>query len=91
MKGKTLKRGRYSDLPIVKGDEVASAFWYTTAKRDKTFNAWAQVTILHMWMLTVRIRAWEKEKSKVWQHHFVDHFFYDAEERMMQGFNVSHL
>jgi hypothetical protein len=50
--------------------------------------SWAQVTVLHMWMLIVRIRAFEPDRVKVWQQHFVDHFFYDAEGKMINTYKV---
>ncbi|RPA74541.1 hypothetical protein BJ508DRAFT_230692 [Ascobolus immersus RN42] len=58
-------------------------------KREKTFNSWAQVTLLHIWMLCARFRTFPREKSKVWQHHLVDHFFFDAEEKMVKGFDMT--
>jgi len=56
--------------------------------RPKTFMSWAQVTALHVWMLIVRIRAFEPDRVKTWQQHFVDHFFYDAEGKMMHTYKV---
>ena len=59
-------------------------------QRPHTFNSWAQVTMLHMWTLLVRFRAYpDKRKHDVWQQNFVDHFFYDAEEKMMKDYLVS--
>lgn len=56
--------------------------------RPKTFMSWAQVTVLHIWMLIVRIRAFEPNRVKTWQQHFVDHFFYDAEGKMIHTYKV---
>lgn len=45
--------------------------------------------MLHMWTLIVRFRGFpDKKKHDVWQQHFVDHFFYDAEEMMMKNYLV---
>lgn len=57
-------------------------------KREPTFSAWAQVTVLHMWMLIVRIRAFEPERVQSWQQHFIDHFFYDSEGKMINTFKA---
>lgn len=57
-------------------------------KREPTFSAWAQVTVLHMWMLVVRIRAFEPERVQSWQQHLIDHFFYDSEGKMIGTFKV---
>lgn len=64
-------------------------FWYVDCQRPHTFNSWAQVTMLHMWTLLVRFRAYpDKKKHDVWQQNFVDHFFYDAEEKMMKDYLI---
>ena len=34
------------------------------------------------------MRALEKEKVGVWQQHFIDHFFYDAEEKMIKRYGI---
>ncbi|KAF8458412.1 ubiquinol-cytochrome C chaperone-domain-containing protein, partial [Terfezia claveryi] len=64
-------------------------FWYVDCQRPHSFNSWAQVTMLHMWALLVRFRAYpDKKKHDVWQQNFVDHFFYDAEEKMMKDYLI---
>ncbi|KAL0635733.1 Serine carboxypeptidase 3 [Maublancomyces gigas] len=75
----------------VEGVELSESakFWYEVCKRDPTFSAWAQVTVLHMWMLIVRIRAFEPERVQSWQQHFIDHFFYDSEEKMINTFKLT--
>lgn len=49
---------------------------------DITFNTWAQVCFLHMYMLTVRLRCFPPEHARVWHQNLLDHFFYAAEDRM---------
>lgn len=49
-----------------------------------TFSTWAQVTFLHMYLLTVRIRAFPPTHAPIWHQHLVDHFFYAAEDRMVR-------
>lgn len=76
----------------IEGAELSPSahFWYETCKRKPTFVAWAQVTVLHMWMLVVRFRAFEQaENVQTWQQHFVDHFFYDSEGKMIQDYKLT--
>jgi cytochrome b pre-mRNA-processing protein 3 len=40
--------------------------------------------MLHIYLLTVRFRAFPAESSKSWQQHLLDHFFFDAEDRMVR-------
>jgi len=49
---------------------------------DVTFNTWAQVMMLHMYLLTVRLRCFPKEHAGIWHQNLLDHFFYAAEDRM---------
>ncbi|EMC98844.1 hypothetical protein BAUCODRAFT_31111 [Baudoinia panamericana UAMH 10762] len=49
---------------------------------DVTFNSWAQVMMLHMYMLTVRLRCFPREHAGIWHQSLLDHFFYAAEDRM---------
>ncbi|KAL8830295.1 MAG: hypothetical protein Q9170_005801 [Blastenia crenularia] len=54
-----------------------------------TFNNWAQVTFLHMYILTVRLRAFPPSVAPTWRQHLLDHFFYTAEDRMVRDHNVA--
>lgn len=65
--------------------------WVTAAlKTDKntelglkpTFSTWSQVTMLHMYLLSARFRCFEPYIAQPWQQHLLDHFFYDAENKM---------
>lgn len=49
-----------------------------------TFNTWAQVTFLHMYAMTVRLRSFPAMHAPTWHQHLLDHFFYNAEERMVK-------
>ena len=53
-----------------------------------TFNTWAQVTFLHMYLLTVRIRCFPAKHAPTWHQHLLNHFFYIAEDRMVTVHNV---
>ncbi|CAZ83815.1 unnamed protein product [Tuber melanosporum] len=81
-----LKQAAYAE-----GQEFSESarFWYDVCDRPKTFMSWAQVTVLHMWMLIVRIRALDLDRVKTWQQHFVDHFFYDAEGKMIHTYKIT--
>ncbi|KAK3701416.1 Serine carboxypeptidase 3 [Vermiconidia calcicola] len=62
-------------------------WWYAPKSQgglalDVTFNTWAQVMFLHMYMLTVRLRMFPAKHARVWHQQLLDHFFYAAEDRM---------
>ncbi|KAK3062323.1 Serine carboxypeptidase 3, partial [Teratosphaeriaceae sp. CCFEE 6253] len=66
---------------------VGEGFWVTPTQQgglglDVTFNSWAQVVMLHMYILTVRLRGFPQEHAKIWHQNLLDHFFYAAEDRM---------
>jgi cytochrome b pre-mRNA-processing protein 3 len=44
--------------------------------------------MLHMYMLTARFRCFPSTISQIWTQQLLDHFFYDAEERMIQNHNM---
>ena len=41
-----------------------------------------------MYLLSARFRCFSAEDSKLWQQHLLDHFFYDAENRMQIYHNM---
>lgn len=48
-----------------------------------TFSTWSQVTFLHMYLLTVRLRALPaRESVQTYSRHLIDHFSHNAEHRM---------
>ncbi|KAI9693559.1 MAG: Protein cbp3, mitochondrial [Bogoriella megaspora] len=47
-----------------------------------TFNTWAQVTMLYMYLILVRMRYFPTDQFTNYNQHFVNHFFQDAEDRM---------
>ncbi|KAK4541301.1 hypothetical protein LTR36_008059 [Oleoguttula mirabilis] len=66
---------------------VGSGWWVTPKEQgglglDVTFNTWAQVVFLHMYMMTVRLRCFPKEHAGIWHQNLLDHFFYAAEDKM---------
>lgn len=53
-------------------------------KLPATFATWSQVTFLHMYLLTTRIRHFPPETAPKWHQHLVDHFFSHAEGLMIK-------
>ena len=41
-----------------------------------------------MYLLSVRFRCFPAHSAQPWQQHLLDHFFYDAENRMMVNHNM---
>ena len=60
-----------------------STWWHTHLGLTPTYNTWSQVTMLHLWLIASRIRQFPKVHSPVWQRQMVDHFFFDAEQKMV--------
>jgi cytochrome b pre-mRNA-processing protein 3 len=63
---------------------VGTGWWYEALRLQPTFSAWAHVTLLHLWLLTVRLRAFPREHAPAWHQHLIDHFFFSAEDRMVK-------
>lgn len=54
-----------------------------------TFSTWSQVTFLHMYLLTVRLRALPSAESvRTHSRHLFDHFSHNAEQRMAVLHNI---
>ncbi|KAK3990569.1 CBP3-like protein [Cladorrhinum sp. PSN332] len=56
--------------------------WHEELGLLPTFSTWAHVTMLHMYLLVVRLRNTEKSHQAAWQEQLVNHFFYQAEAKM---------
>ncbi|KAH7055738.1 ubiquinol-cytochrome C chaperone-domain-containing protein [Macrophomina phaseolina] len=80
--GEAPKTGKGEDLGVGEG------WWYEGLGLTPTFNTWAQITFLHMYALTTRIRQFPKEHAPAWHQHLIDHFFYEAENRMVIHHNM---
>ncbi|MCJ1359349.1 MAG: Protein cbp3, mitochondrial, partial [Icmadophila ericetorum] len=63
---------------------ATDGYWYNQASLTPTFSTWAQITFLHMYLLTVRLRAFPSAHAPAWHQHMIDHFSYLAEERMVK-------
>lgn len=54
-----------------------------------TFSTWAHVTMLHLYLVVVRLRCLDKDAHATWQAQLVDHFFHQAEEKMDRTHDMS--
>ncbi|KAK9568199.1 hypothetical protein V6Z88_002514 [Aspergillus fumigatus] len=62
---------------------VGEGWWYEELGLIPTFSTWSQVTFLHMYLLTVRLRALPSYESlQTYSRHLIDHFSHNAEHRM---------
>ncbi|PCH07955.1 Ubiquinol-cytochrome c chaperone/UPF0174 [Penicillium occitanis (nom. inval.)] len=69
---------------------VGEGWWYKELELLPTFSSWSQVTFLHMYLLTVRIRALPSPDSvRTHSRHLFDHFSHNAEQRMATLHNIS--
>ncbi|KAL8783943.1 MAG: hypothetical protein Q9213_004273 [Squamulea squamosa] len=67
---------------------VGKGWWYEDLGLAPTFSNWAQITFLHMYILTVRLRAFPAAHAPSWHQHLLDHFFYTAEDRLVREHNI---
>ncbi|ROW12185.1 hypothetical protein VMCG_00559 [Cytospora schulzeri] len=73
------------DVPMTEDGEeigVGGGVWHDDFGLLPTFSTWSQVTMLHMYLVVVRLRCLEKEAWQAWQTQLVNHFFNHAEEMM---------
>ncbi|KAL4980034.1 ubiquinol-cytochrome C chaperone-domain-containing protein [Aspergillus desertorum] len=62
---------------------VGKGWWYEELGLLPTFSTWSQITFLHMYLLTVRLRALPSHESlQTYSRHLIDHFSHNAEYRM---------
>jgi len=87
-----IQRDSDGEVPkTITGEElgVADGWWYKELGLMPTFNTWAQVTFLHMYILTVRLRLFPEAHAPAWHQHIIDHFFFAAERRMEDQHKIS--
>ncbi|KAF9443365.1 hypothetical protein P691DRAFT_737963 [Macrolepiota fuliginosa MF-IS2] len=58
------------------------AFWQNECHLPPTFQSWFTITNLHIWLLTVRLRALPKEHGRHYIQALIDHYFIDVEDRI---------
>ncbi|CAE7176441.1 unnamed protein product [Rhizoctonia solani] len=62
--------------------EKESDFLYKECALPPTYQTWFQFTLLHVLILTTRLRALPPDISRSYQAELVNHFFLDIEHRM---------
>lgn len=81
-----------AEIPKTEAGEdlgVGEGWWYEDLGLIPTFSTWSQITFLHMYLLTVRLRALPSYSSfQTYSRHLIDHFSHNAEHRMdvLHGF-----
>lgn len=61
----------------------ADSWWFKELGLEPTFSVWSQVTFLHLYMLTVRMRDLPTNKEYLeHQKYLLEHFSAEAEDRM---------
>ncbi|KAL1937292.1 hypothetical protein VTO73DRAFT_13856 [Trametes versicolor] len=71
----------YSELCISRPDDDL-AFWQDECHLPPTFQSWFTVTNLHVWLLSVRLRALPAPHGTNYVQGLIDHFFIDVEDRV---------
>lgn len=64
-------------------------FYYETLDLPRSFSQWYQITVLHYWMLSVRMRAMPFKYGRNYQQKLVDRIFKDMELRMAQELGIN--
>lgn len=75
-----------------KEDEALSKsaqFFYEQLGLPRTFAQWFQITILHEWLLFIRMRAMPFKYGRNYQQKLVDRTFADMELRLREEMNVN--
>ncbi|CAE6437539.1 unnamed protein product [Rhizoctonia solani] len=62
--------------------ERETDFLYKECALPPTYQTWFQFTLLHVLILTARLRALPPDASRTYQAELINHFFLDIEHRM---------
>ncbi|KAI1168074.1 hypothetical protein F5B18DRAFT_347045 [Nemania serpens] len=84
-----IKAGTIPKTPDGEDLGEGGGMWHDDFKLPPTFSTWSQVTMLHMYVVFARLRNLDRDAARSWQAQLVDHFFFDAEERMDLGHGIS--
>lgn len=81
------KNAREEDVGVpdseVAGGKGAQSWWFREIGLEPTFSVWSQVCFLHMYILTVKLRTLDSEKSFLdYQRYLIEHFSNAAEDKM---------
>jgi cytochrome b pre-mRNA-processing protein 3 len=73
------------DLGVPDADAlVPLQWWFNDLGMRPTFSTWSQVTYLHMYLLTVRLRALDSQAAfQNYQRYLLEHFSHAAEDKML--------
>ncbi|KAM5541907.1 hypothetical protein V8D89_004636 [Ganoderma adspersum] len=71
----------YSNLCVPRSDDER-VFWNEECHLPPTFQSWFTITNLHVWLLTVRLRALPAPLGTNYVQGLIDHFFLDIEDRV---------
>lgn len=64
-------------------------FYYETLGLPQSFSQWFQITALHYWILSVRMRAMPFKYGRNYQQKLVDRIFRDMELRMADELRIN--
>lgn len=64
-------------------------FYYETLDLPRSFSQWFQITILHYWILSTRMRALPFKYGRNYQQKLVDRLFRDMELRMAEELGIN--
>ncbi|KAH3688658.1 hypothetical protein WICPIJ_000349 [Wickerhamomyces pijperi] len=67
----------------------SAKFFYEELSLPRTFTQWFQITALHTWILSVRMRAMPFKYGRNYQQKIIDRFFRDMELRLHDEMNVN--
>ncbi|KAI1128535.1 hypothetical protein F5Y10DRAFT_173944 [Nemania abortiva] len=84
-----IKAGTIPKTPEGEDLGEGGGMWHEDFKLPPTFSTWSQVTMLHLYLIFARLRNLDRDAARSWQAQLVDHFFFDAEERMDLGHGIS--
>jgi cytochrome b pre-mRNA-processing protein 3 len=66
------------------GQPEGDSWWHREMRLEPTFSTWSQVTYLHMYLLTVRLRGLDDQTSfQNYQRYLLEHFSHAAEDKML--------
>lgn len=72
------------------GHPAAETWWFKTLDLQPTFSTWSSVTFLHMYIITVRLRALSTPAEfQSYHRYLIEHFSQAAEDKMLVEHNMS--
>ncbi|KAM5449623.1 Serine carboxypeptidase 3 [Microsporum audouinii] len=77
------KAGNIPKTPSGEDIGEGSGWWHKELGLLPTFSSWSQVTFLHMYLITVRLRGLSSPESvQTYNRYLFEHFSHEAERRM---------